>query len=233
MLYRDIGGARYTTTHTYLGDGYTTTYPEDGHALADRPGNSVVSYTPCQGGRQELGFRSFYNWPSRATSAVSLLRPTTSALFDIVDGASLGVYSELRTPRANHFDPQNRYDVLGRSSAVQRGGQHFVIEDTGAFVHVELDPVDISDFRDVQVTAWIYTVIPSLQGSTVVKVWTTSVSANGVSDEIDLFDTDAYEVGGFVDNSWTQLQAPLRKPRRPCPSHLDLSSHASPFFFSL
>ena len=118
------------------------------HELANAPGGAPVRYSGCTRHLhtipdtfRELGFHTFYMNQDQDEG--------------FTDGADiLGVIGDSTMKLQRDLSPTSRADGLGGGTA-PHGSQYYVMEFTGGFVYVDVDPVSISRFAEVEMVCWV------------------------------------------------------------------------------
>eukprot|EP01047_Picozoa_sp_COSAG01_P022644 COSAG01_NODE_1352_length_10614_cov_13.260010_2_plen_2939_part_01 len=104
---------------------------DNNHMLINNPGQNPVAYRACSHGAVELGFRTFYQNTQNGNRFQGLY-----------DGAMVGVIGNKGSPwQAKESAPH--------------GQQYFVISDADGFAYVEIDPITITGYADVEMRAWV------------------------------------------------------------------------------
>ena len=195
---------RASTGKDFQGNGYQaivykdTLGPYNNHQLQNNEGQNPVEYTMCETGLgAELGFRSFYTNTDKAFG-----KGLAASIFGVVDS----------------FTDVGRYSMQLKEAP--HGSQYFVMEGTAGggdfgFAYTELDPVDISVFNNVSVTAWVH-IAGDMGQDSFVRVWATE-RQQGLFDRLA---PDPGVVGREVSvQDWTSSRWKL--PSRGKGNHLD------------
>ena len=104
----------------------------------------------------ELGFRSFLQTLGMGTG--------------LTDGDKFGVIGDTTTP----MNGDN-----GQGGLAPHGSQYFMISDTDAFVHVQIDRVRVVDYTNVMMGCWVHLESTTWEDDDRFAVWVTEESVEG------------------------------------------------------
>ena len=165
---------------------------ETDHQLLDNPGQSPVSYRACSHGSAELGFRTYYTNPNRQTQDGGL-----------ADGDAIGVIGDTTTSMQGN---------LGQGAKAPHGSQYYMLEDTGGFAYVQMDPVSIADYINVSMAAWVHVESTDWETTNMIKVWATEGSTGEEIVLLEGTDLDFHRYvksGTVTEDQWVEYTAML------------------------
>eukprot|EP01048_Picozoa_sp_COSAG05_P015644 COSAG05_NODE_1907_length_3849_cov_4.846133_2_plen_742_part_01 len=161
---------------------------DNDHKLVNYALQNVVEFSACaRGSGSELGFRTYY------TNTMD--QPATGGL---ADGDVIGVIGDVTTPQRGDY---------GQGGKAPHGSQYYAMEDTGGFVYVEMDPVDVSDYSDVVATAWVHIDADRWDTDDLLKIWVMDGSSQ---DETILIKATKLDSDPYIKvNTWMEFSTQL------------------------
>jgi hypothetical protein len=153
------------------------------HKLDNNMEHNPVAYTKCMLGGAELGFQTFYTH--------KIGQSVTGSIADTVLVGVIGV---------------GHLAIGGTSSGAKifapHGSQYYVMQDTGGFVHVEIERVVLADYGNVQMKCWVHIEATSWEVDDIVKVWAELILKNETKSNLMVLEHTA--VGHAEQNEWVE-----------------------------
>eukprot|EP01049_Picozoa_sp_SAG25_P001219 SAG25_NODE_49_length_18832_cov_5.265841_1_plen_3791_part_10 len=192
------------------------------HMLLNNKGQHPVSYAACSqyglgsSKSRELGFRTFYQNSKRHQTKFG----------GLFGGAVIGVIGDSTTPMRGDSSEDNgegknenvlRARDVGGGGKAPDGQQYFALEDTNGFVYVQIDPVMLSSYTNVEMSIWVhvrkvYSFQHQWDMQDRLKVWCKNGATNKEIVLLDGTDLDAAShvvVGSVTHDQWTEYNAKL------------------------
>ena len=162
------------------------------------PGQNPVEYLACSKGAAELGFATYYE---NTEDCANLPYQSTYCTNGMTDGAKVGVIGDATTTMRGDND---------KGGVAPDGTQYYMMSDTDGFLHMRLDPVDVTAYTDVEMRGWVFVRSSSWEERDLLKMWATDSPSEHEVVLVEGTDLDEpATTGNITEDVWVQYSAPL------------------------